>query len=619
MPKQSIRLRIKTLLQRVFFWLPQNEEIGEHPADHLHDHSLVLAVIAPERVPKWKQLRYAARIFSTRERRVLILASITACIALSVAGFWYFRQETTVTPAIGGNFIEALAGQPKYLNPIDAIANDVDSDIVKLIYSGLFKYEGASVVPDIAESYSWSDDGKVLTIKLRADARFHDGEPVTAHDIRFTYTSIQDPIRKNPMASLYRNVEVKTEDDHTVIFTLEHPDVHILNRLTLGILPMHVWGDIPVANIRLSDLNVKPIGSGPYRIRSFSRESTGTIRSYTLERFEQYYGMRPYIPTITLQFFPDKPSALAAFRDNQVDAVSFVSTLDAGKLINSSNKHRIRLELPEESVAFFNVKNSILSNKDVRKALILAIDRSDLVAALHNDAEPIYGPFPFATSTAMASDIDTARTLLTDAGWILPEGESVRVKKPKASTSKTAATTTSATTQEFDLTISVPVEPDLIAMAEALKRRWSLLGAKVTVQALPIDEVVHASIRDREHAMITLLNIFLGPEEDIFPFWWSGQAVEQGLNISGLSDRNLDNALELLHSATSTEALAHARAQATALIHDSAAAAFLVRPLYNYLLASDIQGTPERMLLTTPAERYQDIHEWYRKTVRRWR
>ncbi len=615
MPLQPLFDRLRALKKRVFFWLPDEETGGESSPDHLHDHSLVLAVVSPERVPRWKQVRYALRVFSDKERRVLLATGAVAALSLGIAGFWYFHESTAVVPAVGGTFTEALAGQPKYLNPIDSVANDVDSDIVKLLYSGLFRYQGSDIIPDLAESYTWSDDGKVLRVKLRQDARFHDGMPVTSEDVRFTFASVQDPDRKSPMLPRYRGMAISTDGDDTVIFTLDHPDVNLLGRLTLGVLPSHLWADVPTTNVRLSDLNVKPIGSGPYRVRSFTRESTGLIRSYTLERFEQYYGAKPNIPTITLQFFPDRPSALAAFRDDQVDAVAFVSTLDAGKLVNSTRKQRVRLELPEESVAFFNVKNPVLAGKDVRKALLLSIDRADLVAALHDDAEPIYGPFPFASVTSTGNDLETARTLLTNAGWVLPADGSVRVKQGKPA-SKGSATTTA---QELDLTISVPVEPDLIAMAEALKRRWSLLGAKVTVDAHPLDEVVHASMRDRDHAMITLLNVFLGPEEDIFPFWWSGQAVEQGLNISGLSDRSLDAALEGLHDATSTEALAAARIQATALINDSAAAAFLVRPLYNYLLASDVKGMPDHMVLASPAERYQGLSDWYRKTVRRWK
>ncbi len=600
---EQVKKQIITLLKRAFFWIPNTNKIDEKNADSLHDHALVLAVTEPELVPKWKQFKYALKIFTPNEKRLLITSLIVIVFSLLFATTWFVIQHIAVLPAVGGTFTEGFSGQPKYLNPIDAINNDVDRDIVRLIYSGLFKYDGLHIIPDMAESYAWSDENKTLTVKIREDARFHDGQPVTAEDVHFTITSIQDPDRKNPQLPIYKNITMETSGDSTIIFHIPKTDVHFLDHLTMGILPSHVWSEVPTANARLSDLNFKPIGSGPYRIKSFSKESNGLIHSYTLERFEYYYGVKPYIQTLNLQFFSDKNSALDAFKSDQLDALAFVSNIETKKMVNSSRTKHVRMELPQETIAFINVQHPLLANADIRKALLYSIDRNEIVTLLHSDAVAIYGPFPFENVQPIGADIDSARTLLTSAGWILAPGSVVRIKN----------------NQELAVTISVPNEPGLLAIADVLKRRWSLLGVKVTIQSAGLNDIVQSSVRDRSTAMITLLNVFLGPEQDIFSFWWSGQAVERGLNISGVSDRNIDDSLEKMRNATSPDALTLARSNATSLISNTYAAGFLVRPVYTYLVSSSIFGMPEQMTLAAPAERYQSISSWYKVTNWRWK
>jgi ABC-type transport system substrate-binding protein len=98
--------------------------------------------------------------------------------------------RTELVPTGGGVFTEAVEGTPKLINPLFAPANDVDRDLVALIFSGLFRLDGQlNAVPDLTESFRWLENGKTLEVRLRNDARFHDGQPVTAHDVVFTYNA----------------------------------------------------------------------------------------------------------------------------------------------------------------------------------------------------------------------------------------------------------------------------------------------------------------------------------------------------------------------------------------------------------------------------------------------
>lgn len=357
--KTSAFERLRLALRRVFFWLPfsVNEEIAP---DHVHDHALVAKFVTSNRPSRRSQLRHASRTFTFQERRLVTFAAVIALVSFTGAISALIWQHTVWAPAVGGTYTEALIGQPKYINPIDAIANDVDRDLVRLVYSGLFRMDKLAAIPDLADSYRFSEDGKELTIHIRQDARFQDNEPVTSADIQFTFDSILDPARKSPLAPNYRGITLTTLDDATVVFHLEKADPNFLTKLTIGILPSHLWREVNPNNARLSELNIKPIGSGPYRVKSFLRDATGFVHSYTLERAETYSGIKPFIKTIVFQFFPDRTQALDAFRSELIDGLAFVGSSEAGKLLSSSRKQGTRLELPEETVAFFNVKDTLL-------------------------------------------------------------------------------------------------------------------------------------------------------------------------------------------------------------------------------------------------------------------
>lgn len=620
--------RALALVRRVFFWLPSAAPSEERTPDMGHDHALILAVTSPRRIPNFRQMRYALRVvLSDTERRVVGIALAVFLLSGGTALAVMLNERTMRVPVVGGTLTEAVIGEPNYLNPLDAPANDVDRDLVSLVYSGLFRMDGMNVVPDLAETYEWSDGGKTLTVTLRGDARFQNGDEITADDVQYTIDAIQDPARTSRLAPRFRGIKAIATDARTIQFVQEQADVTLLQSLTVGILPARLWQDIPAANARLADLNIKPIGSGPYRFQSFTRDSRGFVRTFTLERWDGYYGTKPYLKTVVFQFYPDRKQAEDALKADLVEALAFTNLQYGQK--ESPRWHQVQMELPQETVAFFNLKNKTLSDERVRKALAGVIDRQEIVDAWSGHAVPVSEPFPFLSGTSTVVDLDQARGLLESAGWMLPSEGTVRIYAPKP---KPAATTKSGTSAavpatppvatasstELALTITTSNQPELLAVAETLKRRWSLIGVRVTIEEVEADELLRLATRDRTGHII-LTNILLDSAQDLFPFWWSGQATDRGLNISGLADRDVDTALEATRNASSTEALDAARAEASERITRSTPAAFLVRPSSTYLVSKKIQGVGSRVTISRPSDRFHDLMNWYVKTGWRWK
>lgn len=603
MNMQALMVSLRRHLRRIFFWHPEtSEEIHTHN-EIGHDHHLVLNVTTPKRVPAFRQFRYIFRLLNPVEERVVLTMGTIGIVALIFGGTLFIKEHLVRVPAVGGTFTEALVGEPTTINPLDAMY-DVDSDLVRLIYSGLYRYDGLTPVPDLAESSSWSDDQKTLTVHLRSDARFHDGVAITSADVRFTIESIQNPERHTVLTPLYRNISIETPDDNTVVFHLATPDPTFLSKLTIGILPEHVWSDIPPSNARLADANLRPVGSGPYGVKSFSRDRAGIIHSYTLERFDQYVGIKPNIQTLVFQFFGSTNEALDAYKSSLVDAVGFVDVSDASSA-GTSRTQNISIELPQETIAFYNTSMAPFSTPAVRDALTKSVQRAEIVQVLNHEAAPVASPYPFLDATS-TENLNDARAELDSAGWILPPGADVR--QLKSSPSSTLSFTITTTDDP----------PSLKRVAEILRRQWSIAGAHVTVETVGREELMRRGLRERTSGVI-LVNTLLGAEQDLGPFFSASKNDSSGRNFSGIQDANLTQAINNVRTASSTESTITAQQKVTTLIQQLDPAVFLVRPLQSYLIHSNIHVDRSRLIVANPSERFQFLDHAFVKSGWTWK
>ncbi|MDP3793964.1 MAG: ABC transporter substrate-binding protein, partial [Candidatus Uhrbacteria bacterium] len=361
------------------------------------------------------------------------------------------------------------------------------------------------------------------------------------------------------MANAFHGVKVIRVNNQTVQFQLEKADINLLNFLNLGILPAHLWSEIPETSATLAEMNLKPVGSGPYQAASFTRDSKGSILTYHLRAFPEFYGPPSYIRDWNFRFYSDRFQAQNALRGNQVDALAFIPWGEMSAVKNK-NFQSVRLELPQETIVFFHVKNAPFKDERVRRALAMAVDPQELQTLIGPHATPIHSPFPFfETTTGTPSDLEKARALLQSAGWQLKDGETLRhltAPTPPGLPTKRGAktpsppTTANVSSTAFVFTIDVPNQPDLLKVADFLKRRWSLLGAQVNIHAEEADPLLRDVVGNRSYQVL-LWNILLPEDQDLTPFWSSNRTGERGLNLSNLEDRDVDLALEAVKSATS--------------------------------------------------------------------
>lgn len=605
--------KFRQFLQRVFFW-HERRQSSEFTPSQAHDHALVLQVTESKKLPRWKQLRYAGLVLNFKERRVIFLTLAVLLVGIGLS-IWSIMQDRMVrVPVNGGKITEAIVGSPKAINPLYALTNDPDADMCALIFSGLFRRDGrGAIVPDIASNFEWSEDGKKLTIILRDDVYFHDGVRLTSEDVAFTLNVAKNSEWHSAYASALRGATIEATDERTIAISLTEADASILNALTVGILPAHIWQTISPSNALLADANIRPIGTGPYRIRSFRQNSNGSVLAYTFEQYNRYYGLKPYIDKIEFRFYPDHQSAEDALHGGQVDSLAFVSGQKVSKMIGDQLKSS-SIELPQLTMAFLNVNDPILKETKVRQALELAVDRSAIADAQAKLATPIFGPYPFNEQPTNASSTEenlaTARALLDSAGWKLNSDSDVRTKNKNASSTSDV--------ERLEFSITVPNVVDLIDVATALQRAWSVLGVKVALN-IQTPESLISSIEKTKQSSVIVWNVLLSPTQDLYPIWWSGETDGNGLNLSGLKDKDVDSAIKAVRVATSTQAIEETRAKLANAIMSRHPAIFLTRPSFGYVHSNRIQGMADRFQIGLPSDRFSDISNWYVKTGWRWK
>lgn len=558
-------------------------------------------------------LGYLAR-FSATEKVIFgvfaVAAVITALIMAAQANS-YFMSEV---PANGGTLHEGLVGLPHTVNPVLAVT-DVDRDISSLVYAGLTRYENGQIVPDLASSWTVSPDGLTYTFDLRPKLSFQNGAPLTADDIAFTVNKIKDPALKSPRAADWSGVTAIATSTNTVIFTLKQPTGSFLANTTVGIIPKALWGNVTDEQFIFSEYNVKPIGSGPYKVASIANDQGGIPTDYRLEAWGGYHDGMPHLSNIVFSFFPDLDHALNALTSGSIDSLSSVPPAIARKLAtNKGEPYRIEATpLTRIFGVFMNQnKNPILADAAVRTALNMAVDRGAVIASvLAGYGVPMSSPFPpgfdIGTSTKLqAADFAGAQALLAKDGWKMGAAGVLEKKSSK----KAASTTLSFTLYTADTA-------DLKQAATAVESQWEKLGASVTVKVFPPAELYQNVIRTRDYDALLFGQVVTKPS-DLYAFWHSSQRNAPGLNVAMYTNSKADKLLDSIRTTTSTDARNVQYAQLAQIFHDDVPAVFLYSPDFIYAVPKSLRGESLGEAATAPSDRFQGVTGWYTETQRVW-
>lgn len=539
---------------------------------------------------------------------------------------------------MGGEYIEGVIGIPRYINPLYNSSSDVDSDISKLVYSSLFSHnKDGEIVKDLAEEYSVSEDNKEYIIKIRNDVKWHNGDSLTANDVAFTFNAIKDYDYNSPLRSSFLGVSIERIDEERVKFVLEEPYAAFLEFLTFGIMPESLWIQIPPDVANLAELNLKPIGSGPYRFKSLVKDKNGNIKTYNLATNKDYYKHEPYIENFSFKFFINTEEMASALNSGIIDGIGYLPRYAKSQIVAQDSLFFHELLLPHVTAIFFNQeKNPLLEDKKIRQALAQSIKKNEIISEVfHEEVRAIDGPI-LPGNIAYNKDIpkyryniEAAKDLFEEAGWELVEINEERIQEATENLGSEDEETIKKSQIIIDLgkgswlynsekekylTIDITTvdNEDNYNVVERIKNSWEELGVKTNINLASPNEIQFNIIKPRNFEALFYGQI-IGNDPDVYVFWHSSQIGESGLNIANYSNLEVDKLLEEARLSTNLEERIEKYHKFQEIIANDLPAIFMYSPVYIYVQSKKINSFNIRNILK-PSDRFNNISEWYIKT-----
>jgi peptide/nickel transport system substrate-binding protein len=352
-------------------------------------------------------------------RRCLhLFAALTLAFAFTVAS----AQDLDAPQ--GGVVQIPLATTPGSLNPI--LPSELASAIINwTMFSPLTAVNPWTneVEPYLAESYDANDDLTVWTFYLHQGVTWHDGEPFTAEDVKFTFDAIRDPETAATTAPDFARVtDVEVVDDHTVRVTLSASDGFFADRLSLGgneIIPKHVLEGFDSLYDAVDFISRNPIGTGPFKMRNAQPGSF-----YELVANEDFFRGRPFLDGLTFRVVPDGNTRVTQLLTRQLDWVD----LEAPQLPSVRNNPNIQVTTFDSlgyQLFAWNLRNPLFQDERVRIAMTHAVDRRSMAQTVSPNlgyVDDVY--IPAGVEWVERPDVEfreydpeLALQILAEAGW----------------------------------------------------------------------------------------------------------------------------------------------------------------------------------------------------------
>ena len=562
---------------------------------------------------------------------VLVLALIAAVVGLPAI------VATSATPSASVPSLppvvpyrEGTLGRPVSVNPL-AARTQVDRDLVALTFDGLVRLgPDGMLVPDLASHWTTDETGKTWTFTLRADARWHDGQPVTAADVAFTVDVLRDAAYTGPGAGSWREVTATVIDEQTIRFDLATPLGGFLQLATQPIAPAHLLSGIPVDALATDPFGRDPVGSGPLAIVELDDDhatlepaaasapppqdpvgpGVGSAKPpgdalVTPSPTKRPSVAQPRISRFEFRFFDDQESLESAFRAGEIDAVSGLAPAAAAALAADPGTRTIRYPGTTLTAVALNLRpdHPELRDPAVRRALLAAIDPGALIADAYGGlAAQADSPIPStswafdpAASAPVAYDAGAAGKALAKAGWKKVDDH---WRPPGAK-------------DPYTLELLAPPadsNPTLRAAAERIAADWTALGLTVALTDADPATLLTDHLQPGTFSA-AIVDVSIGHDPDLYPLLASSQTQTGGLNVIGVQDATLDGLLIAARRPGTDEAR---KAAYTALETQLTANQYVLPIAFAdevVVVKSDVQDVVPQPV-GDPSDRFWDVLTW---------
>ena len=546
------------------------------------------------------------RIDNVRDVRRHALGWLTlAALLILATGFqmyWSQSKYSQQVVAAGGTYAEGVVGKLDTLNPLYA-STSAERSASHLIFSSLVDYDLKSKVKsDLALTWKPDAEGKVYTVALRSDAKWHDGEPVTADDVVFTVNLMKNPLARSQQYfdGTWRGISVAKVDAHTVKFTLPSPYAPFPHALTFGVLPEHVLRDIAPSRLRESSFNRAPVGSGPFKFRNLQVLNADQERLVLhMVANEDYYEGKPLLERFQIHTYQDHDQLRKGFLTNEVNAATDLTAGDVDTIKTQVKDVKdASAQLHNGVYGIFRNDSPFLSDVNVRQALVQAVDRHAVFKSIGGQGRLLEGPLVPEHTDAIRGmhqakyDQKAAEDKLTAAGWVR-KGQGVRTKDG----------------QKLQLTVVSRQDGDYPALLSQLAKYWRSVGVDVRTQLVPARTIEGNVLIPRAYDVL-LYELELGADPDVYAYWHSSQARPNARNLANYKSGIADDALSSARARSEPQLRdAKYRTFFSQWLQDAPAIA-LYQPTLHYIASENTRTIPQNTSIPDAVGRYRAVEYW---------
>jgi peptide/nickel transport system substrate-binding protein len=452
----------------------------------------------------------------------------------------------------------------------------LSGNIYAYIANGLTKLTqpDMDVDKDLADSWTVSPDGKVYTFTLRQGVKWHDGQPFSAQDVKFSFEYWANPAWPGPLSPAYAIIDgataykqgqaseitgLKINPDSTVEFTLTEPSAQFLATTTTSkLIPQHVLKDVSPGDAAKSNFARSPIYTGPFMVSDWKSAESVTFKAYA-----DHFAGKPTLDTILARVIPDPASALDELRSGGIDLMDNISPDVFDSFTSDPNFKTSQLSGAAGWFLSFDLTNPLFSDAHVRQAMSHAIDRQSVVAAIYSGrAEPSYGiasPLSWTYNpniTKFDFDAAMAGKLLDDAGWSTGS-DGVRAKDGQR------------------LEFEVLTYPQTQQMALAIQPFLKNVGVNITITQLEFATWLSRQVVGQYQAAVTgWFNFIVDPRADLANHFLSPRPTD----ATGYQNDQVDQLFMQARTATNRDDEKKLYDQIQQIVSDDAVHVYLWRP-----------------------------------------
>jgi peptide/nickel transport system substrate-binding protein len=488
-----------------------------------------------------------------------LLSILSLIIILSI--FNGCQKDSSEKP---GRIIAAISSDVESLNPLFSFS-DNEGNISELLYASLVQHEwndkkgDMDTYPMLAKSWEWSSDSSNITLFLRDDVKWSDGQQFTAYDVVFSFDVYSDPLVQSKLYGSFKNyyADTSTHIDLSKTFVIKSPFTLIINfkknaspsyyDFDFPIIPEHVYKNVNRKDFVTAEKEIKPVTDGAFSLSQWNKNQSLILQTDK----KSFLYKDGNVTELIFKIVPDYNSELTQLKKGEIDLIQDIKADDYAALSKTDNLAIVAVKGREYDYSGWNnidpeiykktkhiVPNKLFGNPDVRKALTYAINRNEILKQfLNNLGEAAAGPVSPIFKDAYNSDLqplayspDSAKILLTKSGWKDTDRNGVLKKGG----------------QEFSFTLSIPGgNPRREFIATEIQNNLKAVGINVKIEKLE-PEVLFQKMFSRElEAWVAGWTIPI--PLDLKAFWYSNLTDAQ-LNVASYQSKTTDDLLKKIET-----------------------------------------------------------------------